>query len=97
MTIPAFDLSTPRGALAGEVRGAMGKRKLKISELARRTDKSREYWRRRITLADTALDIDDLDQLARLLGMSVPEFFGAPAADAPTGPGDDPGSPVTRV
>lgn len=70
-------LST-RALVAAKVRGVLAERRISINSLpARLGRESSRYWYRRINDLETALDVDDLGDLARLLDVDPAVFFGA--------------------
>ena len=66
-----------REVIAEELRAVLARRRLSASELARRMGVSQPYISRRLT-GDTALDIDDLEQIAGILGMEIADLFPMP-------------------
>jgi hypothetical protein len=89
ITSPVFQPSNNREVVAATVRAELSARKVRVSHLPALLGNSREYWRRRVTDATTALDIDDLDSLAGLLGLTVGELVRetktTPKPDGPEG------------
>lgn len=86
------DQSSRRARVAAEVRGLLGKKQVRVSQLAVQLGNSREYWRRRLVVTDVALSVDDLEDLASLLNVDIVDFFvgtGGPSAD-PTRAKSDP-------
>jgi transcriptional regulator with XRE-family HTH domain len=84
------DRGSLRGAVAGEVRAEMARAKVRTNHLPHLLGNSQSFWSRRVN-GEVALDIDDLGQLAALLGVPITRFF-ATAPDSgdgnvpPTGP-----------
>lgn len=63
-----------RAAVAEEIRALLARRRISASELARRMDVTQPYISRRLT-GDTALDLDDLERIANVLGVQVLDLF----------------------
>jgi hypothetical protein len=87
------NLNTRRARVAAEVRGLLAKRRVPISKLPASLGNSREYWRRRVVVADVALSVDDLEQLAGFLNVDIVDFFAgtAPSPLTPAGMKKGPG------
>jgi hypothetical protein len=73
--VPMPDRSSARGRVATEVRSELAKAKITINRLPKLLGNSQSYWSRRISTADQALDVDDLDRLARLLQIPIWRFM----------------------
>lgn len=73
-----------REIVAGNVRAELSAKKVRVSHLPTLIGGSRELWRRRITQADVALDVDDLGKLADLLGVDM-AYLVRGTKMAPTG------------
>jgi hypothetical protein len=94
MTTETPERSTSlRTIVAEEVRAWLGRRTMSNIELARRLSKSHTYVGRRLS-GETPWDVDDLEQIAAVLGVSVTTLIrrngGATEGYAPTGPKVDP-------
>jgi len=63
-----------RELIAEEIRALMGRRKIGVSELARRIGISQPYLSRRLS-GDVAIDVDDLDKIARELGVEMVDLM----------------------
>ena len=64
-----------REHVAGELRGHLAKKRISASEFARRVGWSQPYMARRYD-GRVAMDLDDLEVIARELGISVTELLG---------------------
>lgn len=73
-----------RQRVAEEVRVALARRRLSASELARRMGVTQRYISRRLT-AEIAFDVDDLQRIARALGVAVADLLPADAHQPHTG------------
>jgi transcriptional regulator with XRE-family HTH domain len=60
---------TLTAAVAAEVRAEMGRRRITQAELAAGIGRTQQFVSRRIS-GDVAMDTDDIDQIARHLGVS---------------------------
>lgn len=63
-----------RELTAGELRAHLARRRISASELARRIGWKQPYMARRID-GRVALDLDDLEQIARVLGIAVTDLL----------------------
>lgn len=63
-----------REQVAEEIRALLARRKLSASELARKMGVSQPYLSRRLT-GDVAIDVDDLQTIARLLGVGMSDLL----------------------
>lgn len=61
-------------AVAAEVRAALGRRNIKVAEMARRLGIKQQYLQRR-TSGEIAFAVDDLAKLARELGVSMADLM----------------------
>lgn len=64
-----------RERTAEEIRALLGRRRISGAELARRTGMKQPYLSRRMT-GELAFDLDDLEVIARELGVSVLDLLG---------------------
>lgn len=72
---------TLRELTAGELRAQLARRRISASELARRIGWKQPYMARRID-GRVALDMDDLELIARALGVAVAQLLPASARRA---------------
>ena len=80
--------SSTRAYVAAKIRGMLAERRISINSIPGRLGReSSKYWYRRLTTLDTALDLDDLSDLARMLNVDVVEFFGVAPQGPPRGGG----------
>jgi hypothetical protein len=87
--MPQPERHTARANVAAEVRGQLAMRKIptyKLAELLGGTE-SRGYWQRRIS-GELALNVDDLERLAELMGLRIIDFMKS-ASPQPHGPEDE--------
>lgn len=63
-----------RERIAEEVRALMGRRRMRDGELARVIGRSHTYMYRRLS-GETAFDADDLEMIARALGVNVVDLL----------------------
>lgn len=78
MTVPA-DRPPLRQYVAAEVRAALARRRMSAVALAAAMGRSRSYLSRRLT-GETALDTDDLDAIAHLVGVPLVELIASATA-----------------
>jgi hypothetical protein len=86
--MPQPESHTARATVAAEVRGQLAMRKIptyKLAGLLGGTE-SRGYWQRRVS-GELALNIDDLERLAQLMGLEIVDFTRS-ASVHPNGPDD---------
>jgi hypothetical protein len=86
LILPTPDQTGARGAVAAEVRGWLAKKNVRVSHLPELLGNSREYWRRRLTVGDVPLDIDNLEQLAGLLSLRITDFVVTAKTPTPVPP-----------
>ena len=67
---PERTVAPLREVVAEEVRALLGRRNMRHIELARRIGRSHTYVGRRLS-GETAFDVDDLEQIAKVLGVSA--------------------------
>ena len=86
--MPQPESHTARANVAAEVRGQLAMRKIPTYKLGEHLGgtESRGYWQRRIN-GELALDIDDLERLAALMGLQIIDFMRS-ATPQTTEPGD---------
>ncbi|WP_129590772.1 helix-turn-helix domain-containing protein [Sanguibacter massiliensis] len=65
---------SPRERVAAEVRAHLARARLNGSRLATALGQSQTYWSRRLT-GRVAFDVDDLSQIADLIGVEPSDFF----------------------
>lgn len=64
-----------RERAAEEIRVLLARRRMSASELARRIGQTQPYLSRRLT-GDVALDVDDLDKIAQVMGVEPAALLG---------------------
>lgn len=78
---PAAPTGRLRERTAEEIRVILARKRWSAAELARRTGLKQPYVSRRMT-GETAFDLDDLEVIARELGVSVTELLGGEGGQA---------------
>lgn len=83
-----------REVVAEEVRALLGRRNMRHIELARRIGRSHTYVGRRLS-GETAFDIDDLEQIAGVLGVSAESLVRRDGGLIASSPDRHPVDPLT--
>ena len=74
MSETVTESGTLRGEVAEEIRALLARRRLSNIALARAIEKSHTYVWRRLN-GETAFDLDDLERIAQLLGVTVADLL----------------------
>lgn len=90
---PERSVARLREVVAEEVRALLGRRNMKHIELARRIGRSHTYVGRRLS-GETAFDVDDLEQIASVLGVSAESLVRRDGGLPASSPGRQPVDPL---
>jgi len=74
MSTEVTETSSLKQSVAEEIRALLGRRNMSRLELAKRIGRSHTYMWRRLS-GETAFDVDDLQKIAAVLGVSVNDLL----------------------